>query len=82
MALRDEYIAHCETLGIHKSLAKLMADLAEKAAPGWRALSARRPAAASQLQVSFEWALSEQGHDFWSGVSYMLHAMNKTGECK
>ena len=82
MVPRAEYIAHCETLGIHKSLAQLMADLAEEAAPRWRALAARRPAAASQLQVSFEWALSEQGHDFWSGVSYTLHAMSKTGECK
>ena len=76
MTARTDYIAHCESLGIHRSLAGLMAD-----APGC-VFSWRFTDSAMQLANSFLWDNSEQGHDFWKGVFLMLEQMGKTGECK
>ena len=82
MTPRAAYIAHCELLGIHRSLAGLMADCAEEALPEWFGLSARELTAVNQLFTSFEWELTEQKGEFWRGVETMFLKMRRTGECK
>jgi hypothetical protein len=76
MTPRQKYIAHCETLGIHKSLARLMADV-----PVCH-YRYRESQASEQLMESVAWFSSGQGFDFWDGAHQMLKDMAKTGECK
>jgi len=76
MTARTDFIAHCESLGIHRSLAGIMADQ-----PSWRP-SARARWAAWQVDESIRWEATEHGHDFWASVCEMLSKMAKTGECK
>lgn len=76
MTKREAYIRHCESLGISRGLARLMADT--KDCYLWR----RYPSAALQVDGTLVWETSEQGWDFWHGVWVMLIEMAKTGECK
>ena len=77
MTARTDYIAHCESLGIHRSLSKLMADV-----PKCSHHDTLSETAAAQVLYTLHWAGSEQGHDFWASVFDMLSQMAKTGECK
>ena len=76
MSTRKAYIAHCESLGIHKSLARMMAD-----APRCN-FSLRRGGAAWQLTDSFIWDESEQDHYWWKAIYSILIDMAEIGECK
>jgi len=81
MTARTDYIAHCESLGIHRSLAELMADAcARKSA--FPQLRTRGSTASIQVRASFVWEETMQGFGFWQGIANMLDKMAKTGECK
>jgi hypothetical protein len=76
MTARTDYIAHCESLGIHRSLAGLMADVPNCC------LDSREKSACKQVRYSFYWIDSEQGDDFWLSIDDMLLLARDTGECK
>ena len=81
MTARTDYIAHCERLGIHRSLAGLMADEIEKTYHATEYFSVRCTDAADQYLRSFHWGTSNFA-DFHNAVYELLCDMAKTGECK
>ena len=81
MTARTDYIAHCESLGIHRSLAGMMADEAAKSHYFGNGLSERSKTAAGQYINSFDWHLDDFA-DFHSAVYALLCDMAKTWECK
>jgi hypothetical protein len=82
MTARADYIKHCESLGIHRSLAGVMAEEAVLQNLIFSGVEERYGSAAEQLAQSFLWVKSEQQYDFWRGVFLMFKEMAKTGECK
>ena len=81
MTARTDYIAHCESLGIHRSLAKLMADEAAESDHYQSGLYDRSETAADQYINSFNWHLDDFS-DFHSAIYAVFCDMAKTGECK
>ncbi len=81
MTARTDYIAHCESLGIHRSLAGLMADEAAESYFVVSKLADRSKTAADQYINSFDWHLDDFS-DFHCAVHDLLLEMAATGECK
>jgi hypothetical protein len=81
MTARTDYIKHCECLGIHRSLAGLMAKEAAESGYFGNGLSERSKTAAGQYISSFDWHLDDFS-DFHSAVHTLLRDMAKIGECK